>query len=489
MTIKKRLILSYILVFIIPIFLTLTLLGVAAGGFWLFIQSGNHAYVESATQFNYMSQGLHHFIFRSLKAKGDDPEHYKWVAEIISPEQVYIRLDKDNAPLYEYGNSRFAGMLADIPAPISKPERQKDNVYSRNEGGQHYYLEEQIIQGHTYRLYFVSKQLPHGSDEAIEHASQFTIAALLAAAILILIATIYFLTRFVLRYIQRPLHLLRTGSDHVRDGNLTQRLHYEENDEIRPVVEAFNLMTTELDRSLKDRTRQEENRKELIASLSHDIRTPLTAIKAYIEGLADNVANTPERQAHYIAVIQKKTEDMDRMINQLFLFSKIDLGERALPMEPLELTSLISQIVDENDVSWKGHQGSVTLTLSDTPLLTQGNPELWRRIVTNLVNNSIKYKTSDSVHITICTESRDGRAVLTVIDDGPGVPKEMLPRLAEPFFRTDKARSRTGDGSGLGLAIVARGLHLMNGSIRFSLASPHGLCVTLDVPLAKEDMK
>lgn len=112
----------------------------------------------------------------------------------------------------------------------------------------------------------------------------------------------------MLRYILQALKLLQTGSDQVRQGNLTYRLTYGHDDEVKPVVDMFNIMTEELEQSLQERTRQEENRKELIASMSHDIRTPLTAIRAYVEGLADNVADTPERRRHYIEVIQKKTK-------------------------------------------------------------------------------------------------------------------------------------------------------------------------------------
>ena len=241
-------------------------------------------------------------------------------------------------------------------------------------------------------------------------------------------------------------------------------------------------MQEELEQSLQERTRQEENRKELIASMSHDIRTPLTAIRAYVEGLADNVAYTPERRRHYIEVIQKKTEYMSRMIDQLFLFSKIDLGEKALPLQSLELNEIISDIIEENKEGWQYRQALVVWTPSPEALPLLGNRELWQRIITNLVTNSIKYKTEEYVHIDIRSWKKKDTVCLEVADDGPGVPEEALMRLAEPFYRTDKARSRTGDGSGLGLSIVARGMQLMNGTVTFLPVRPHGLCVHMELP-------
>ena len=114
-----------------------------------------------------------------------------------------------------------------------------------------------------------------------------------------------------------------------------------------------------------------------------------------------------------------------------------------------------------------------------------GNAELWQRIITNLVSNSIKYKTDSIVQIQINTAKADGRISLVVADDGPGVAPDVLPRLKELFYRTDKARSRTGDGSGLGLAIVARAVELMGGTLTFCLVEPHGLCACLELPEKK----
>ena len=469
MTIKKRLILSHILVFVVPILMTVVLFLMAAGGIWLFTQSGNHVYVESSTQFNRASEAVHHIVFRSLRSSGDNPENYKWIIEMLSPEQSYVVLEKDGSHIYEYGNGHLASMIEAIPSDIRDRSfsQQKRDTYVHADTGRYYYLEKQEIHDSLYRLYFVSRQMPF---------------AIFLAFFLLLAGTIFFLTRFVLRYILQALKLLQTGSDQVRQGNLTYRLTYGHDDEVKPVVDTFNIMTEELEQSLQERTRQEENRKELIASMSHDIRTPLTAIRAYVEGLADNIADTPERRRHYIEVIQKKTEDMNRMIDQLFLFSKIDLGEKALPLQSLELNEVISDIIEENKEGWQYRQALVVWTPSPEALPLLGNRELWQRIITNLVTNSIKYKTEEYVHIGIRSWKQENMVCLEVADDGPGVPEEALMRLAEPFYRTDKARSRTGDGSGLGLSIVARGVQLMKGIVTFLPVHPHGLCVHMELP-------
>ena len=193
------------------------------------------------------------------------------------------------------------------------------------------------------------------------------------------------------------------------------------------------------------------------------------------------MANTPEKRRHYISVIEKKADDMSRMIDQLFLFSKMDLGEQALPMTRLNATELVYELIRENEGLWK-EKATIAID-ADEDVFIQGNPELWNRIMTNLITNSIKYKTSDIVSLSISIKKTQKDAVITVCDDGPGVAPEALSKLAEPFYRTDKARSHTGNGSGLGLSIVARGVALMKGQVHFTLAKPSGLCVNITMPL------
>lgn len=489
MTIKRRLIISYILVFVVPIMMTAFLFLFSAGGLWLFTQSGNHVFVESPTQFNRATEAVHHVVFRSIRAGQTDPSGYTWVIEMFSPQQSYVILKEDNQTYYEYGNGKLASRIKNIPAYVQDRGLTESNrdTYVRSEDGQYYYYEKQNIDGHVYSLYFLSQEMPHGTDEAVERATRGTIIAIILSFFILLALTIYLLTHFVLRYMQRALDLLQLGSTHVREGDLRGHLYYPHDDEVKPVVEAFNMMTKELNQSLQERQQAEENRKELIANMSHDIRTPLTAIRAYVEGLMDNVSNTPEKQERYLKVIQKKAADMDRMINQLFLFSKIELGERALPMEEMDLNRVVAEIVYENEDGWQRDGAVVTLSQSGGTLPVMGNAELWQRIITNLVSNSIKYKTDSIVQIQINTAKADGRISLVVADDGPGVAPDVLPRLKELFYRTDKARSRTGDGSGLGLAIVARAVELMGGTLTFCLVEPHGLCACLELPEKKEE--
>lgn len=176
------------------------------------------------------------------------------------------------------------------------------------------------------------------------------------------------------------------------------------------------------------------------------------------------------------------------MIEQLFLLTKMDIGEKALPLESLDLGKTVEQFIEENRLNWNKNGADFTIT-ADKDIRVRGSPLLLERILENLVSNSIKYKTENQVHMDISVEAEGEKAKLRISDDGPGVPEKALGRLKEAFFRTDKARSRTENGSGLGLAIVERAARLMGGTVDFQNRKPHGLTVVFTLPLEDKNGK
>lgn len=130
-----------------------------------------------------------------------------------------------------------------------------------------------------------------------------------------------------------PLELLSYGVDQISRGNLDYRLEYSKDDEFLPVCTAFNGMAERLERSVELARRNEENRKELLLDISHDLRSPLTSIRAYVEGLSDGVASTPEMQKRYLDTIKRKTEDIEKMVSALFAYSKLNMEEFEINMD------------------------------------------------------------------------------------------------------------------------------------------------------------
>ena len=285
----------------------------------------------------------------------------------------------------------------------------------------------------------------------------------------------------------KPLDILISGVHEIQDGNLAYRIRYSNKDEFLPVCQDFNQMAERLQQSIAQTEREERNRKELIAGISHDLRTPLTSIKAYIEGLIEGVAQTPERQQKYMQTIREKANDIDRMVDKLFLFSKLDLGDNPFYPEPIPVAEALHSLVAANAEEY-ARQG-MTVVLDDIPTdcVVCADPVQFRNAILNLLENSLKYKDDPEVQVRIgCTETSSD-ATISVTDNGPGVPEEALSKLFDVFYRSDPSRSNPQKGSGLGLAITAKILERFGGSVRAENVQPKGLRIQLTIP--KEEAK
>lgn len=483
MTIKKSLILSHISMCILPFLMTFFVLLSSFAGLYLYAKSGNHVMAESDFQFQVMSQLVRTSIFHNIR-HGEDPMEDHWVLDIMDPIQSYVVLYKDGAAVMQYGNDAYQRMVDELKQKKVQQELDEgalNGTYSRTRMGQYSFMERSVVGGHVYHLYMLSHKPLNRSDAAIEAAFHASNRFIVIMLVIFIGLVSYGLSRFIVRRILTPLQVLERGAREVQQGNLSVHLTHEGKDEFTPALSAFNLMTDKLSQSLREREENEARRKELIASVSHDIRTPLTAIRAYVEGLLDHVADTPEKEEHYLRVIEKKSGVLERLIEQLLLLTKMDLGEKALPLVSIDLSKLTKDFIDENRLLWE-KQGADFHMETEGVQRMAGNALLLERILENLITNSIRYKKEERVQIDVTVKAAGGEICLSVADDGIGAPKEALSRLTEAFYRTDLARSHTDKGSGLGLAIVKRAVMLMHGRLSIENRTPHGLLVQISFP-------
>lgn len=289
-----------------------------------------------------------------------------------------------------------------------------------------------------------------------------------------------FLTRFVFRWIEEPLTILADGVHEIWNGNLEYRITYDREDEFFAVCKDFNEMAVRLKQYVDRIQQQEESRKELVAGISHDLRSPLTSIQAYVEGLLDGIAKTPEAQRRYLETIKQKAEDLARIISQLFLFSKMELGE--YPEAPVSL--MLDENIMETVSAMKDEYAAKGLMVHTelTPVRIFADPLYLHRIVTNILENSLKYKEKEQGNLWISLEQTAEGCRLSFADDGPGVPEEALPHLFEVFYRSDPSRQIPSKGSGLGLAIVAGTVQRMGGSVQAFCRKPQGLLIRIELP-------
>lgn len=306
--------------------------------------------------------------------------------------------------------------------------------------------------------------------------------ALIAVAVLIILATNSILTRFVYTGIADSLDILAYGVHQIRDGNLDYRIEYARKDEFAAVCNDFNEMAERLLVMVNARQKDEENRKELIAGISHDLRTPLTSIKTYIEGIELGLASTPQTQKRYFDTIKSKTKDLEHIINQLFLFSKLDTGEFPMLTERLDIGRWLADYVKSVSEEYAGRGLTVSLLENARGVTVNADGVQLGNVITNILENSLKYGNKDGGILRISCVRENGNALIALADNGPGVPVDSLDKLFNVFYRGDKARSNTSQGSGLGLAISAKIIEQLAGAVKAKNLPEGGLCITIALP-------
>lgn len=310
------------------------------------------------------------------------------------------------------------------------------------------------------------------------------IAAVYGGTVLLaLLASVVFtnlyLTKNLFSHISEPLDTLVSGVQRIRDGDLDSPIGYAGTDEFRPACDAVDEMAARLRASLDELERQQQQRQELIAGMSHDLKSPLTVIRAYTEGLLDGVAGDPAAQTRYLQTIYAKESELEQLVNRLFAFAKLDLNETPVQVQPLPVRRTLQAIADGYDADGLTLQlGPIEdgYMLADRTLLT--------RVLNNLLDNCRKYGAGSAA---ITANAENGTVRIAVSDNGPGVDAGQLEKIFELGYRTDGARQNPAGGSGIGLAVVKKAAAQMHGSVKAENRDSGGLCVTLTLPLAKED--
>lgn len=325
----------------------------------------------------------------------------------------------------------------------------------------------------------------HNMGEKLEPMFQglkFCVLLYAAVVLVALLATVVFtnlyLTRNLFAHIQKPLDALMQGVQRIEGGDLDSPIAYEEQDEFRMACDAVDAMAVRLKKSLTEQQKEQQRKQELIAGMSHDLKSPLTTIRAYTEALLEGVAPDESTRQRYLQTIYARETDLEALVNRLFELAKLGASEYPMRLKALPLQETLHHILNTCD-----HEGiSVDCdAVIDCTVLADG--ELLQRILNNLVDNSRKYGANALSLGSACEEDT---VTLWMEDNGPGVPEEQLPCLFEPFYRGDAARTKPSAGSGLGLAVVKRSMQQMGGSVRAENAPGGGLRIVMQLPMAKE---
>lgn len=275
------------------------------------------------------------------------------------------------------------------------------------------------------------------------------------AIILIMVLTNAILTFLVSRSIVNPLETLKNGALQIKNGNLNFEVSTTSNDEIGEVCSAFEEMRIRLQESLILQQQYENNRKELISNISHDLKTPITAVKGYVEGIMDGVADSPEKMDRYMKTIQAKSNDLDRLIDELFLFSKLDLNKLPFNLEEFDIKRYLEDCVEELQLDLEEKHIGLELKTSEieNKIIISADREKLKRVITNIVNNAVKYMDKQNGKIEIHLDDVGDFVQIKIADNGQGISEQDLKFIFDRFYRGDPSRNTSTGGTGLGLAI------------------------------------
>lgn len=288
-----------------------------------------------------------------------------------------------------------------------------------------------------------------------------------------------------------PLQKLSRGTKEIKDGNLDTRIEYTKPDEFGEVCRDFDEMRMYLKESVEQRLRDEQRRKDLIIGISHDLRTPLTSISGYLDGLMDGIANTPEKRQRYLAAIKTRARDLSRLVDSLSEYNRLDSSSFHYHLEPGDLKGFIKQYLISYEV--EARQNHVEIRLLDETECKGAYMILFdkiemKRVLDNLLTNTIRYRRQPHSNVVVSLKRVERSAVVEFVfsDDGPGVPEDSLDRLFESFYRVDGARSNSGEGSGIGLAVVKEIISGHRGIVHAE--NRGGLAIIIHLPGMPPDM-
>ena len=289
---------------------------------------------------------------------------------------------------------------------------------------------------------------------------------LFISAFVILISVALVVGLWVYRSIAVPLVKLKKATQNIKEGNLDFVLDVEGKDEFSELCQDFEEMRRRLKESTEEKSLIEKENRELISNISHDLKTPITAVKGYVEGIMDGVADTPEKMDRYVRTIYNKTNEMDHLINELTFYSKIDTNRIPYTFNKLNVEDYFEDCSEEVglELETRGIE-LVYANYVEKDVMVIADGAQIRRVIHNIISNAIKYMDKPKGIIQIRIKDVGDFIQIEIEDNGKGIGPKDLPYIFDRFYRTDVSRNSSKGGSGIGLSIVKKILEDHGGKV------------------------
>lgn len=309
--------------------------------------------------------------------------------------------------------------------------------------------------------------------------------AIVVASIITLGGVIQFLFNIRLeKMIFKPISSLKKGVDEISKGNYDIEVESEIFNEVGILIDSFNDMAKKLKESEELKKTYEENRKNLIASISHDLKTPITAIQGYIETMLERQDVPSETVNKYHQIIYNNAAYLNKLIDDLFLFSKLDMQKLELQLELINVQAFMRDLMEE--FKFELEEREIKFSYENT-ITNDYNIKIDRKrinqVFRNIIGNAVKYGAGKDTEIHVKMVESGKYAAISIADNGPGIPEDKLPHIFERFYRIDTARTKDLMSTGLGLAIAKELIEAHKGKISVSSTENTGTVFTILLPV------
>ena len=397
-------------------------------------------------------------------------DHLEEISADFAKEPTYIIVSRGEE-LYYTDNEEAANII------FPKLSEYEDGRMSENA---ELYLDE--FKKYVKQVKFLFPDGSEGSAFVVTKAnaliSRHLLVDMFVAILVILIFTSLMLTRWIHRSVFSPINELNTAMRNIKEGNFEYTLQVDAKGEIGDLYRDYEDMRLRLKESTEEKREHEEQNRELISNISHDLKTPITAIKGYVEGIMDGVADTPEKMDKYIKTIYNKANDMDRLINELTVYSGIDNNRIPYNFHRINVADYFGDCVEEvgMDLEQRGIELNYS-NLAQPDTIVIADPEQMKKVINNIISNSVKYmnKPKGIIDIRILDEMDSIR--IEIEDNGKGIAQKDLGKIFERFYRTDASRNSAQGGSGIGLSIVKKIIEDHGGYIWATSKEGEGTCM------------
>jgi len=479
MKFKTRLRVTFVSIILLPLLLTIMAF-VVIGIYLMSVQKGvglqeiDYAMMSDSLQEFTANTDQAYFVLldqaRADSSKLEDKAYLEHVNSEISRQSTYLIVRK-NQELYYAGNQAAAELIFPKLPKYGGPSLEEETGYYYNE------LEKYVKQ-----IDFEFRDGSQGSVFVVTKVnsliSKHLLVDMFIAILVILIFTSMMLTQWIQKGVLNPIDELNIAMRKIKEGNFDYALQTDAKGEIGDLYRNYEDMRLRLKESAEEKLQHEKQNKELVSNISHDLKTPITAIKGYVEGIMDGVADTPEKMDKYIKTIYNKAMDMDKLINELTVYSGIDNNRIPYNFHRINVADYFGDCVEEVGLDLESKSIKLNYSnLVEPDTIVIADPEQMKKVINNIISNSVKYmdKTDGVIDIRILDEVDSIR--VEIEDNGKGIAQKDLQRIFERFYRTDASRNSAQGGSGIGLSIVKKIIEDHGGYIWATSKEGEGTCM------------